>query len=821
MANQSLSTQIYTSRNEIKNQIIEYMQSYLELENIDLVQSSFLSFLIEVISTLTSNIMFYQISTYREFFMTTAQLPESILNLSAFLGYSGANATPATVDVLVTIPYGFTQATDQFSLPEGFTFYADDVEFKTYYTTTVTITNNESATVQIQVGNTTYYQTVLVDDDGFNFTLPLRQFSIDQQEFKIDEDLEPFQFFSVDVTLDGQVSTATVEVQDPGDTSWTTWAEYQSLYLMDNNDTGYILRRTDTGIEVSFGNGLIGVQPPPGGLVRVTTNLTEGAEGNVIAGSITSGDRVYNNVTSGSPPTTKATIVNYTVVNNSSASGGSDQESVEAIRSNSIASLVALNRAVSEDDYKNIDVIISGAPVNPNSLPILKRSDLRINEISLFTTFNFSGSIVPTRNASQEYSSMFIQRNSLITINGVDYYTLFDMTIDPLNLIANYQYVVYELDSTPALTTTYDSDYDLQLTTVTASRVGNSAVYEVAYQSTESDADSTKCRMEIVENGAVYEMTNDSSASFILTFPDYNVIPDGELTYRFVVRDASDALKSAYTTQFTFVKDLSDQQLSNVTTDGTTYTVYDIPVVKKSYYDSINQKDFELQIMQEIVNTMSFEDYRMTTDFVNLKFGNTTGALTNMQLNTSTATIVDILCDPPSSGSSGSKYIVGKGTGAWEGYDDYIATLTDATAMTWVFTQPNPDQIVTNQSDGYKYIYSEDGWVIPIYEIPLKISVDVFKSSSYSGSSTDLVQAVRTAIYNNFSANFGINFSIYRSEIYDVVQGVEGVKNCKVVEPESNIFFNYDIDEFTQQQLLEFGPDYIYFTESDITVRIF
>ena len=74
----TLSNQVYISRDNIRNQIIEYMQYYLEIENVDLIKSSFLSFLVDTLATLTSNIIFYSSSSYKEFFLTTAQLPESI-----------------------------------------------------------------------------------------------------------------------------------------------------------------------------------------------------------------------------------------------------------------------------------------------------------------------------------------------------------------------------------------------------------------------------------------------------------------------------------------------------------------------------------------------------------------------------------------------------------------------------------------------------------------------------------------------------------------------------------------------------------------------
>ena len=88
----SVSNQIYLSRDSIRQQVTDFTKSYLELENVDLTQSSFLTYIIDILSTLSSNLLFYQSSVYKEFFLTTAQLPESIYNLSTFIGYSPREA---------------------------------------------------------------------------------------------------------------------------------------------------------------------------------------------------------------------------------------------------------------------------------------------------------------------------------------------------------------------------------------------------------------------------------------------------------------------------------------------------------------------------------------------------------------------------------------------------------------------------------------------------------------------------------------------------------------------------------------------------------
>jgi len=811
MADTSISNQVYLSRNEIREQIISYMQSYLELENVDLTKSSFLSFMIDIISALTSNLMFYQVSSYREFFMTTAQLPGSVLNLAAFLGYDPSDATPASVNALFSIPLEFTESSVTFVMPEGFIAKTSTIEFKTYYSTSVTITNNATASVTVTEGNRVYDWPVVINSGELLFSLPMRQQKTDEQEFQLDEDLQTYQFTEINVAITGQVASVTVEIQEGS--GYTTYTEYRSLFLMDSNDKGYVRTRTDDGFILSFGNGLIGFQPPAGATVRVSTEVTEGADGNVIASSVSTGDRIYD----------ENKTVDYTVTNTSAATGGADEESIEQIRNNAIVNLTALNRIVSENDFVNADTIIENSPLGANSLPILKRSDLKVNEINLYTTLNYSDAIVPTRSIYSTFASNTIPRQTVISFDGTDYYTLFDMTIDPVNSAANYDYILSTLSQIPSLSTTYSTDYDIQATELVTERSGNTGVYTLSYSTTETQdttASMAICTMEIVESGTTYTMTNDTTNSyFVYTFANYTYVPRGELTYRFTIKDPSGNLISQYSAQFTFRRDLSDFTLSDVVQDGTGNIVYDIPVVKKSYYDSIDQGEFESQILQALVSTVTFADYKMLTDFINLKFGNTTGRLTNMLLNPTSQTAIAIQNSPPVGPSVNDKYIIGNGEGIWEDQDDKIAVCTDGT--NWSFLTPNPDTVISVTNENTSYIYSDKGWVNPIYNIPLAIEVHVFKEITYSGSIGDLTQDVRTAIYNFFSSRFGINTEIYRSEIVDVVQEVDGVENCRVISPESNIFFKYDVDDFTQTQLLQFAPDYVYFTEDNISVKVF
>jgi len=825
----SISSQIYSSRDQIRTEIIELTQKYLELENVDLTKTSFLSFLINLLSTLTSNLLFYNTSVYKEFFLTKAVLPESILNLAAFIGYSPAEAEYATSNVLLTYDLTFDDPNANFTIPENSEFTTSSgLSFSTYYNTEVTVTNNSYVSVVVTEENKIYNLPVSIDttgDEQFSFLLPVRQYDTSVQEFQIDEDTQEFQFVVVDVPVDAKIADLKVEVREPGETSWRLYEEFDSVYLMSNLDYGYVYRRTADGVRIYFGNGLIGVQPAPGSTVRVTITETEGENGNVIAGTIVNGPRVYlvNSVTG------LTQIVNYDVNNTSPATGGQDEEGIEEVRRNSITSLTALNRLVSEGDYQATDVIIPNFPIQPNSIPVLKRSDIKVNEISLFTSLDFNNDIVPSRNASYEVpiDETYIPRSTVIPIDNVDFITLFDMTLDHINSSAMYHYIMNQIVLVPTLVRSYGIVYNISATKFTVTRVGDTAVMYLNYYTDETDYASTTCEMSFLETGSVYTMINNTTEKrFEYTFDPYTLLIEDDINAIFTISNTTQQV-CTYSAGFIFRQSLDDFMLSNVVDDSTAYisTIYDIPVVKKSYYDSINQDDFELLVLQKMMENTSFAGHRMLTDFANIKFTNTSGYMRNMQLNeTQKPPVIDIISSPPvypSSLKKGDRYIVGtNATGDFEGHEHEIAQCTDATNVTWYFIRPITDDMVYVTRKGMKYIYAIAGWIVPTYTIPLQLELEVFKRSDYSGTDTDLSNSIKTALIESFSDRFGSNIAIYRSEITDVVQEVVGVDHLRLTAPASSIFFNFKLEDFTDEELLDYGPEYVYFTEDTISILV-
>ena len=412
-----------------------------------------------------------------------------------------------------------------------------------------------------------------------------------------------------------------------------------------------------------------------------------------------------------------------------------------------------------------------------------------------------------------------IARDTTITIGDTDYLTLFEVRIDYLNSVGYYDYIIYEVSLIPAIETSYPNDYDIYADLIEVIREGTEGIFKLHYKGSEVDMDQATCDMVIASSGSTKIMTNDATASyFVYTFDPYTDIPSGEQTYEFTISDPLGDPIVKYSNKVTFRDDLSDFMRSNVDFDSSATYVYDVPVIQSEYYDDIDQRAFELEVMQKLISTMDLNDYRMLTDFSNTKFTNTYGPLLNMLLNEPTISdIVDILPTLPLSCEVDDRFIITE-----EGeYEDYIAKCVDATALIFTYSQPVSDSIAYITNKAAKYTYSVKGWIpLPAYTCPLIIEVEVFRSSTYSGTLSSLITDVQGTIYDAFVDRFGTNIEIFRSEIIDVVQNVDGVSHCTLIQPETSIYFNFELRDLTEDQLLKYGPEYIYFIQDEIIVRV-
>jgi hypothetical protein len=344
---------------------------------------------------------------------------------------------------------------------------------------------------------------------------------------------------------------------------------------------------------------------------------------------------------------------------------------------------------------------------------------------------------------------------------------------------------------------------------------------------------------------------------------------------------------SVWTADVIVRQDLSEFMISSVTQDPDSglITVHNVPVILSSYLEGLtNRNDFELNVLQKLINNVNINSKKMLTDFINIKFPCTTGLLTNMLLNPiSDRTIIsrsltrvpgehDLVTgddisnrtdlSPLSDGCTpqvgqmilstfdNAIYEVTEDGTQWEFqprpilFDTYIVNgsegtdflgnqwadhknmLAQWTGSRWIFIDPTFDQFieidniydVTDPDQGNRLQWNGCEWVIPVFEIPFKVSLKVVKNPLTPITAFPLNQNIRTALIDHFSVKFGMDVDIDRSEILKVVRCVNGVQYAEVLEPSVDIRFKYDISELEFEQLLDYTPQLVAFTDQDIEI---
>ena len=931
------SIDIYSSRDQIRNQLITLAQSYLDLQNTDLSKTNYLSYLINIMSMLTSNLMYYSTSIYKEFFLTKAVQKSSVLNLASMLGYTPPYAVPSKGQVMIELPLTFSDDVT-FHLKQGTHYSAGDIVFSQDNDVQVHVTIDHSTGVNLGIvvtetlptgGNRTLFTT---------YDSPLRQkayFMVDvtQEEtniitFQIPSTLQPYEFFEQDVVITGQISNiykVAIKKSFSGETvndlineisAGDEWTGFSSLFLIPTETKGYTFRQTETGGQVFFGNGIVGYAPTPNYTCLMLINTTQGSKGNVLAGLVTSADRIYVqdgvNAQTGNPI---FRTVEMRVINTSPMSGGADTETIDQTRANAIAQISSLHRLVSEFDYGKLRLIDPNLPIR-HSKQILKRSDIKNSEIFVYTDIIFNNLIVPTRNESwdvgtNEHTSLTIYGlNDTITINGTEYYSMFNIVVDPTYKDCQYYYYLKNVQSTVTISNYMSGDTQIVPISVSFSVTPDlgtptSLLVELSYQEVSNPLalNNLTCSLKTAWGPDSYPMTIDAlNKKFTASLP-FSSLPEGELSfvfYNYGINSNSQTVQICESISSVIVKqnldDFMYSQIKDVVPNGTTYMgawnantntpaltsgegtegyyykvsaagsttldgisswevddwvvftdetwtndpggiyrVFDVPLIRKDYYDDIDKNSFILNFYDKVL-TFDTTSYRMVTDFVNLKFANTTGMNDNMKFNKPTKNSV-ILINPtlddiitPTDGDryivTGDQYSYSGGNNPWFGSPwnqepGFIAEYV-ALSFQWVFTKLDiNDVIVITSLSNQKYVYNGTQMVLPIFSIPCQINLTVWKDTKQSYSSQTIVQNVKDALINNFYRLFGFERNIYLSQIMNTVQSVPGVLYCKITDPQFDIFYNFDYQhDLTQEQLLAFSPQLVSFDTTTINVEV-
>lgn len=944
---------IFSSRDMIRQQLITYAQDYLQLENLDFSKTSYLSYLINTLSVLTSNLIYYNSAIYREFFLVRAQQKESVLNLAAMVGYTPDQAVPAEAKVLINIPVSSFIETSSIVLHgrfdpdnEPFKFYSEGVIFAcknevrldvtmsrgrllalNVYEIDKTLSKSQSTEVMSNIKwrfssdrASIYFlvNAVQAVDIVNEFTFPnLRPYEFYDKEFKFTDQFAGATLTTVPAPESSEIQTFIDQNQAVSVTASTAdkiyWSPASSLFLVNPGDYGYTYRVADEGVTLYWGNNIIGTQPGEGDECTVTITSTKGASGNVLAGSISRCDRLTQSITVNGKATSRS--IEIKCINPSPAAGGQDSPTIDEIRQNAIISVSTNNRLVTEADYQNISSIVTGLPIH-HAKSVLKRSDLKQNEICLYTDIVYQNSYVPTKNAVIKldvgdvtefdvldlYSNTTQSKNMIIVRSGdlveidpgrydstadatVDYVSMFDIHVDVDNNTSKYVYITDMIQKEVVLNEYYlDNAFTVAIPLYAEFEVTKDpdpAADTVAIRlfinkvTTKAEYSNMGCGVEIAESGLRYDMTyTDSTTTVGGATGWYEVemllgdLPDGDLEFDFLLYAPLKAPESrVFSCRTTTVikNDMSEFMMSKVKRniwymDGTDDTadstsgyyglMYDVPVIKKSYFDYLEENSWNYDFIDVVTNkvaTFDVSQYKMLTDFANLKFSNTTGKLTNMNFNNATrgyANVLDPLYIPGEPGSPYGTVVTGYTCAVTNDINPFnvspynrteggfLATYIPTSSTGWIFQTLSYNDIVlynkknsneelnNNVLEATKLIFNNDKLFLMEKDIPLLVDVVVYVDKSVPYTDSTLAANVKTKIMNYFYPKLGYDKPIYVSEITGAIQSIPGVLYCEVKKPEHDIFFNYNLDNFDQESLLRYAPQLVIITNDSISVTI-
>ncbi len=341
MAN-NIERRIYTARDydSWKERLLFHLQSKYPTAFNDFHEGHFGVVVIEAISKLADDCMYYMEHNFNEIFIDTCGERKNMTSIVKLIDYRMRNRTAATVLLSCTCdPY----------YPETLTIPAGTVVLSKVANIQFTIKQEYQFT-----GDTTFQVEAI---EGFPrediYVATGKTHQSYQTSFDSVVDNVDFELY-VDSVL---------------------WDEVDTLW---NVDTGNYYERyhtDDLRVEVRFGDNIHGNIPPSGAEIKLVYGTGAGIDGNVDKTKI---DTTFEGTLSG-PPNVLTINANN---NNNAASGGDNEESVDEARVNAPLSLKAVKRLITADDYKGYALSFPGV------LAASVRIDNILNVVTVYVVAN-------------------------------------------------------------------------------------------------------------------------------------------------------------------------------------------------------------------------------------------------------------------------------------------------------------------------------------------------------------------------------------------------------------------------------------------------
>jgi len=308
---------------DIKTNLKNFLKGQTEFKDYDF-EGSGMAVLIDLLAYNTYYQGFYNNVVANEMFLDSAVKRASVVSLAKSLGYTPNSKTAPTAIVDVTLA---EDPVSNILLPgaqfittvngKSFTFVnTKSAEINWTSATTPAITN-----LNIKEGSLSSATYVVPDTDN-------------NRKYKIND-------------IDADISTVSVRVQNSQtDTTGLTdtWSRAGDLTEITSSSKTYWIEENTSGeFEIYFGDNVIGEKLETGNLITITYLITNSTAANGAGNGDSATSRAFSYLNAAN-----------TVEVKSIASGGTDLETVDAIRFKAPRAFTSQNRAVTKNDYSSL-----------------------------------------------------------------------------------------------------------------------------------------------------------------------------------------------------------------------------------------------------------------------------------------------------------------------------------------------------------------------------------------------------------------------------------------------------------------------------------
>ena len=301
---------------EVKDNLKIFLKGQTEFKDYDF-EGSGMNSLLDVLAYNTHYLGFNANMLANEMFLDSASLRSSVVSHAKTLGYVPTSARAATATVDVTLN---TTALASATMEAGqvFTTTVEGTDFQFVTSADVTASN---------IGSGITFN----DIDIYEGTFVTTRYTVDTSD--VDQ-----RFLLRDNRAD--TTTLTIKVQtSSSDTTTATYTEATDITQVATDSKVYFLQEVEAGrFEVYFGDGIVGIALSDDNIVIMTYVVSNKSDAN--------GAAIFKN--SGAI----ASITDVAVATVSSASGGSEAETIKSIKYNAPLDYAAQGRCVTAEDYK-------------------------------------------------------------------------------------------------------------------------------------------------------------------------------------------------------------------------------------------------------------------------------------------------------------------------------------------------------------------------------------------------------------------------------------------------------------------------------------